>query len=993
VPENGGVIVRRFGGGGLNNPYGDPQNRFAYTMVDLKDAFNAETGATLAESHFLHFKSRNAADPDYVLLFDEAATSAGRTIRRYTHYPNSGEPGEGATTLDTASQTATSRAASEASVLSKWMAPGGAGSFHLNSTYQPPLSGFGSSFRVDACASAGGSSCNSSATSFSLLSVHKILGDTTSGHSTFQPSAIPADPGWHAVEVKDANPVCWVHGLGGTQRKAVKFTTTYGGAGRCLIDGLKPGTYTLKRNGSELLSGIVVAGGDNSIYYESGAGQMELVQNVAVRIQMTPALAKLDDGQSQQFIVNVTGSANTAVSWSYVPRKGTLAPVVGGARYTAPSTIPLGDKVTITACSEADPEECASAVVTLDGPELAPFAVWGTGLAGGASTAGVGVAAGTGVTAGDGGADPNYRLVSSADNRFTGPAAMVVNSGVFPVVAPYWMANGPNSKWIAPRPDAGNSNAPGSYTYRTTFDLTGWNLATAQLTGKWACDDTCVMKLNGTTVATISTIGTFSKLAPFTVFSGFTAGINTLDFVVTNNGSVPNPTGLRVEIAGTAGLLDGVSVSVAVSPSTATLSANQQQQFTATVTGSTNTAVTWSIQPAGAGSVSASGLYTAPASIASQTVVQVIATRVADPSKTASAAITLNPPAALPPPTGPPPPTTGPQPIPVFHTGVTDAGGLASDGAIDSHYTLVSSPDDTFTGPSTRVVNSNAYPIPIWVTNGPTSKWIAPQANQGTGNAAGTYTYRTTFQLTGLDPTTATLSGRWACDNTSVMRLNGVIVSGVNCGLFTSFTPFTINKGFVAGLNTLEFLLTNAGWGVNPTGLRVEISGTASPLNPPVTVTSDIRTMSATAAGLASSARPATDPATEASNAAPPRDPSRPALRTAAPDPPLMETSAAAIVTRAAAIHFEDTGQGCSVVFRGGNSGKYSARVTCGASRNGMGVTLTAIPGAAPGQAVSAPCGGGCTFDVPAMSEQLLFIERSPRSGPGEGTVRMTPLR
>ena len=41
----------------------------------------------------------------------------------------------------------------------------------------------------------------------------------------------------------------------------------------------------------------------------------------------------------------------------------------------------------------------------------------------------------------------------------------------------------------------------------------------------------------------------------------------------------------------------------------------------------------------------------------------------------------------------------------------------------------------------------------------------------------------------------------------------------------SSFDPFVISTGFVAGVNTLDFLVDNFGGG--PTGLRVELSGTA----------------------------------------------------------------------------------------------------------------------------------------------------------------------
>ncbi|MGA7573934.1 MAG: putative Ig domain-containing protein [Terriglobales bacterium] len=83
----------------------------------------------------------------------------------------------------------------------------------------------------------------------------------------------------------------------------------------------------------------------------------------------------------------------------------------------------------------------------------------------------------------------------------------------------------------------------------------------------------------------------------------------------------------------------GGDVKVSVSPASATLLSKQQQQFTATVSGSSNTAVTWS---ATAGGVDAKGLYTAP-KVSSQTNVVVTATSKADTTKSASAAVTVDP--------------------------------------------------------------------------------------------------------------------------------------------------------------------------------------------------------------------------------------------------------------------------------------------------------------------------------------------------------------
>ena len=90
-----------------------------------------------------------------------------------------------------------------------------------------------------------------------------------------------------------------------------------------------------------------------------------------------------------------------------------------------------------------------------------------------------------------------------------------------------------------------------------------------------------------------------------------------------------------------------VQVSINVVPSTAGLFASQTQQFTATVVGNNNTAVTWSLAPTNPGTISATGLYTAPSSIASVQTVTVKATSVADNTKVATATVTLNP-AAIP---------------------------------------------------------------------------------------------------------------------------------------------------------------------------------------------------------------------------------------------------------------------------------------------------------------------------------------------------------
>ena len=86
------------------------------------------------------------------------------------------------------------------------------------------------------------------------------------------------------------------------------------------------------------------------------------------------------------------------------------------------------------------------------------------------------------------------------------------------------------------------------------------------------------------------------------------------------------------------------TITVTVSPASATLTAGGTQQFNAQVTGTTNTAVTWTTT-GNCGTVASSGLFTA-ANVASQCVGKVIATSQADTSKSGSADVTVNPPPA-----------------------------------------------------------------------------------------------------------------------------------------------------------------------------------------------------------------------------------------------------------------------------------------------------------------------------------------------------------
>jgi hypothetical protein len=88
----------------------------------------------------------------------------------------------------------------------------------------------------------------------------------------------------------------------------------------------------------------------------------------------------------------------------------------------------------------------------------------------------------------------------------------------------------------------------------------------------------------------------------------------------------------------------GASVAVVVTPATATVASGMSTQFTALVTNTSNVAVTWSASP---GTISKSGMYSAPAVVAN-TAATVTATSTADPTKSATASVTVTPPPPTP---------------------------------------------------------------------------------------------------------------------------------------------------------------------------------------------------------------------------------------------------------------------------------------------------------------------------------------------------------
>ena len=351
--------------------------------------------------------------------------------------------------------------------------------------------------------------------------------------------------------------------------------------------------------------------GSITIQFTSGSADLpkisaiQISSSFGVYVQASPTTASLYASQQQQFTANVTGNANTAVTWTYSPQVGTLS---ANGLYTAPISVTTAQTVHVTATSQADSTKSAVATVNL----LPPVGVF------------------TPIFINSGGSAYSDSLGNnwSADTGFTGgqvssTTKVIANTGD---PALYQTARYGNSAYQFSVP-------PGKYRVVLKFAEIYWTM-----TGKRLFNTS----INGTQV-----------LTNFDIVAAAGAALTAIDksFPVTVTGSsimiqftvgaadLPNISAIQIKVDS--------GIGVQLSPTSASLLAAQSQQFAATVAGTTNLGVTWTYSPQVGTLVTSgatAGLYTAPSSITTGQTVYVTATSAADPTQAASAAVSLVPP-------------------------------------------------------------------------------------------------------------------------------------------------------------------------------------------------------------------------------------------------------------------------------------------------------------------------------------------------------------
>ena len=402
---------------------------------------------------------------------------------------------------------------------------------------------------------------------------------------------------------------------------------------------------------------------------DSASVTVTLQDNIVV--SLLPPSATVSTGAAQVFTASVTGtgSPSTAVTWSVNGIAGgnaTLGTIASNgsasAVYTAPAAPPTPATVTVTATSVADTSKSANAGVTVacsGANSMAPASanvalsatqtftasfcpaptttiVWDVnGVPGGSPSLGTVVSTSANAT--------QYTAPTSLPS--TNPVTIHAVAGAATVSATVTIVS-TVSVTVAP------SAVSVAITQRTT--LTPTVAGTSNTAVTWSVNG---IPNGNTTLGQICQPATVPCVAPASPASGSVdflapATVPSSDPVTVTATSAVDSTRSGTSIVIITGPTGATSVSISpafafVAPSTATLS---QVRFVATVTGNSNTSVTWAVQSAlpgqgctgaACGSVDATGLYSAPTAAPSPNGISVVATSLADGTKSATAAVTI----------------------------------------------------------------------------------------------------------------------------------------------------------------------------------------------------------------------------------------------------------------------------------------------------------------------------------------------------------------
>lgn len=175
--------------------------------------------------------------------------------------------------------------------------------------------------------------------------------------------------------------------------------------------------------------------------------------------------------------------------------------------------------------------------------------------------------------------------------------------------------------------------------------------------------------------------------------------------------------------------------------------------------------------------------------------------------------------------------------------------GRAADAAIVADlttgaatYTLVS--PSAVTG-STAPMGVSGFPVSTnYITDLGSAQWIGNASNPNGDSPVGEYYFQTTFDLTGYDVSTASITGGVRTDNALLDIFLNATSLGINSGASEvpfadpSAIPLNISSSFLPGINTLTVRINNTDCNgcTNPFGLLTNAQVNADPVPLPAAV-------------------------------------------------------------------------------------------------------------------------------------------------------------
>lgn len=395
----------------------------------------------------------------------------------------------------------------------------------------------------------------------------------------------------------------------------------------------------------------------------------------SINVTLSPSTATVSVGQTFQFTGKATPASRSGITWNVngiVGGNTTTGTISSSGLYTAPAILPSPSSVTVSAVSTTDPSKSANALVTVvsAGPPTVSVTVspgsatvqvsqtqqFAATVSGSSNTSVIwtvnGVAGGNSI---DG--------TISTSGLYTAPAAVPSSTvTVAATSAADWSKSGQAAVDVV----SGVLTLSPSATTVSTSQSVQFNVvqaASLQNGGGSKKPATYTWKVNGINGGN-SVVGTISNKGVYTA-PGLPPTPATTTITATSSSNQ----------SGQASATITIPVSVTLSPASASVMVSQTQQFTASVSGTSNTAVTWSVNgvPGGnstVGTVSSSGFYGAPTAVPSPAAVTVTATSAADTTKSAGAIATITAPT----------PTITTSSLPNGKTGLAYSATLAATG-------------------------------------------------------------------------------------------------------------------------------------------------------------------------------------------------------------------------------------------------------------------------------------------------------------------------